>query len=220
MTLLWDRTFLRLKQEHVLSSHDRSIGCRSFSPRPTRLVFKLSRRLQKTSASLSFLLRRTTVFKNFFWQGESLLIASVFWTKLRLTAQYYLSCTSSRLQEIQLSLSVCTLKKPERRNVLFQLIHVPIDPKKSTKMTILFLPGLGRLKVAQNETLFPENVVIFFCSNYHLSYADNGQQKIMWGIWMKYCTRVGSKIGTQTKNRRKTILVFLFKRLKAWWTDA
>ena len=46
---------------------------------------------------------------------------------------------------------------------------------------------------------FPENVVIFFCSNHHLSYADNGQQKIMWGIWMKDCTRVGSKMGTQTK---------------------
>ena len=28
-------------------------------------------------------------------------------------------------------------------------------------------------------------------------YADNGQQKNMWGIWMKYCTRVGSKMGTQ-----------------------
>ena len=45
---------------------------------------------------------------------------------------------------------------------------------------------------------FPGNVVIF-CSNHYLSYADNGQQKIMWGIWMKHCTRVGSKMGTQTK---------------------
>ena len=26
-----------------------------------------------------------------------------------------------------------------------------------------------------------------------------GNKKNMWGIWMKYCTRVGSKIGTQTK---------------------
>ena len=60
----------------------------------------------------------------------------------------------------------------------------------------------------------------FFCSNHHLSYADNGQQKIMWGIWMKYCTRVESKIGTQTKKSPKNILVFLFKRLKAWWTEA
>ena len=37
---------------------------------------------------------------------------------------------------------------------------------------------------------------------------------------MKYCTRVGSKIGTQTKKSPKKILVFLFKGLKARWTDA
>ena len=48
-----------------------------------------------------------------------------------------------------------------------------------------------------------------FCSNHHLSYADNGQQNIMWGIWMKYCTRVGTKMGTQTKKYpKKTSLFF------------
>ena len=26
-----------------------------------------------------------------------------------------------------------------------------------------------------------------------------GNKKIMWSIWMKYCTRVGSIMGTQTK---------------------
>ena len=31
----------------------------------------------------------------------------------------------------------------------------------------------------------------------------------MWGIWMKYCTRVGSKLGTQTKKiAEKTSLFF------------
>ena len=79
--------------------------------------------------------------------------------------------------------------------------------------------GGSCLKVAQNETLFPK-MWWFFCSNHHLSYADKGQQKVMWGIWMKYCTRVGSKIGTQAKKSPKNILVFLFKWLKAWWTDA
>ena len=34
-----------------------------------------------------------------------------------------------------------------------------------------------------------------------------GQKKIMWSIWMKFCTRVGSKIGTQTKKSPKKILL-------------
>ena len=56
---------------------------------------------------------------------------------------------------------------------------------------------------------FPEKVVIFFCSNHHLSYADNGQQKIMWGIWMKYCTREGVENGhSNEKIAEKTSLFF------------
>ena len=56
---------------------------------------------------------------------------------------------------------------------------------------------------------FPENAVILFCSNHHLSYADNGQQKIMWGIWMKYCTRVGVENGhSNEKIAENTALFF------------
>ena len=54
-------------------------------------------------------------------------------------------------------------------------------------------------KVARKYKYFSRKCGDFFCSNHHLPYADNGQSKIMWGIWMKYCTRVGSKMGTQTK---------------------
>ena len=40
-------------------------------------------------------------------------------------------------------------------------------------------------------------------------------QKIMWGIWMKYCTRVGSNMGTQTKKAaEKTSLFFSSKGKK------
>ena len=78
-------------------------------------------------------------------------------------------------------------------------IEWPVDPLKSTSTFEHVLLVLISIKVAQNKILFPKMWWFFFCSNHHLSYADNGQQKIMWGIWMKYCTRVGSKMGTQTK---------------------
>ena len=72
----------------------------------------------------------------------------------------------------------------------------------------------ARFKVAQNGTLFPK-MWWFFCSNHHLSYADNGQKKMMWGIWMKYCTRVGSKIGTQTKKSPKKHPCFSLQTAKS-----
>ena len=56
--------------------------------------------------------------------------------------------------------------------------------------------------------------------NHHLSYADNRQQKIMWGIWMNYCTRVGSKMGTQTKKIAEKHPCFSLLWLKARSTDA
>ena len=70
-------------------------------------------------------------------------------------------------------------------------------------------------KGSSERNTFPENVVIFFCSNHHLSYADNRQQKLMWGIWMKYCTRVGSKIGTQTKKSPKKHPCFSLQTAKS-----
>ena len=63
-------------------------------------------------------------------------------------------------------------------------------------------------------------MVIFFAQIiiYH-NYSDNGQQKLMWGIWMKYCTRVGSKMGTQTKKLPKKRPCFSLLWIKARWTD-
>ena len=72
------------------------------------------------------------------------------------------------------------------------------------------LKSKGVLPPSSELNTFRENVVIFFCSNHHLSYADNGQQNIMCDIWIKYCTGVGSKMGTQTKKiAEKTSLFFL-----------
>ena len=90
------------------------------------------------------------------------------------------------------------------------------DPYSLRKSNCLLpLSGSSKLKVARNETLFPKMWWFFFWSNYHWSYADKGQQKLCVVFWMKYCTRVGLKIGTQTKKSSKKHPCFSLQTAKS-----
>ena len=66
-----------------------------------------------------------------------------------------------------------------------------------------------RLKFFSSElNTFPENVAIYFCLNHHLSYADNGQQKIMWVFGWNLALQWGRKWALKRKNSCKTSLFF------------
>ena len=76
---------------------------------------------------------------------------------------------------------------------------------------------LWLIKGSSDLNIFPRK-----CGDFFFAYIINFYQmlitwkKIMWGIWMKFCTWVGSKMGTQTKNSRKKHLVFLFRCSSSW----
>ena len=75
-------------------------------------------------------------------------------------------------------------------------------------------------KVAQNETLFPKMWWFFFAQIIIYHMLITGSKKLFgvfgWNIALEW----GRKLALERKNSRKNILVFLFKRLKARWTDA
>ena len=72
-----------------------------------------------------------------------------------------------------------------------------------------------KFKVAQNETLFPKMWWFFLLKSSFYHMLITGSKKNMWGICTKYCTRVGSKIGTQTKKSSKKHPCFSLQTAKS-----
>ena len=67
---------------------------------------------------------------------------------------------------------------------------------------------------------FPENVVIFSAQIIICHMLITGSKKLCGVFGWNIALEKGRKLALKRKNRRKNILVFLFKGLKARWIDA
>ena len=97
-------------------------------------------------------------------------------------------------------------------SVYAETSEIPLLSSFSSPVRVLRLP--------RTKYLSPKMWWFFFAQIIIYHVLITGKKKLCGVFWWNVALEWGQKWALKWKNSRKSILVFLFKRLKAWWTDA